>query len=56
MIPEACLHQLTLEDSPKHCGGNFTFTRKSTKNSRPGGGLAGLEVLLLYTQCKNVLD
>lgn len=40
MVPEACLHQLTLEDSPKDCRGNFT--RKSTKNLRPGGGLAGL--------------
>lgn len=54
MVPEACLHQLTLEDSPKDCRGNFT--RKSTKNLRPGGGLAGLGFLLLYTQCKNVLD
>lgn len=54
ILSEACLHQLTVEDSPKDCGGNFT--RKSTKNSRPGGGLAGLGFLLLYIQCKNVLD
>lgn len=44
---EACLHQSTLEDFPKDCRRNFT--RKSTKNSRPGGGLAGLGFLLLYT-------
>lgn len=54
MVPEECLYQLTLEDSPKDCRGNFT--RKSTKNSRPGGGLAGLGFLLLYTLCKNALD
>lgn len=47
MAQKACLHQFTLEDSPRDY--RRKFTRKCTKNSWPGGELAGLGFLLLYT-------